>query len=70
MAKCEKRQLTKREAEGALKQIKHHRKQEKYRKECRIYHCPHCNMWHLTSKENEPPSPKIEPLPDFKKYIE
>ena len=69
MANCEKRQLTKREAEGALKQAQSHRKKHKYRKECRIYHCPECNKWHLTSHENEPPSPQIKPLPGFKKYL-
>lgn len=69
MGKCSKRKFTKKEAEGALNQIEHHRKQHKYRKECRIYHCPECNKWHLTSHENEPPSPKIKPLPGFKKYL-
>lgn len=69
MDKCDKRQLTKKDAETALKRIRHHRKKDKYRKECRMYHCPDCNMWHLTSKESEPPSPKIEPLEEFKKYL-
>ena len=67
MATCEKKQFTKKEAEEALKRNKKSSKQ--YRKECRSYQCPECNMWHLTSRKNEPPSPKIKPLPQFKKYL-
>lgn len=69
MSNCDKKQFTKLEAEGALKQARHHRKQEKYRKECRMYHCPDCNMWHLTSKESQPSLPPIKPLAAFKKFL-
>lgn len=47
---CEKKQLRKKEAEAILKhkpKAHHNRK-----KEVRYYHCPLCNMWHLTSKES------------------
>ena len=69
MSKCDKKQFTKREAEGALNKAKIHPKQEGYRKECRMYHCPECNMWHLTSKESQPSLPPIKPLAAFKKFL-
>lgn len=42
---------TKREALAILNFIKRSRG-VKHRKEKRIYHCPNCNMWHLTSRMN------------------
>ncbi len=47
---CNKIKYTKRDAQTALNfllSVKHF----KCRREKRIYHCPDCNMWHLTSKE-------------------
>lgn len=50
---CDKRQFSKREAEGALNRNKNikGKKVWKRRKEVRCYHCPECNTWHLTSKK-------------------
>jgi hypothetical protein len=48
---CNKRQFSKREAVTALKFIRENRYGKKYRKEMRYYHCPLCNNWHLTSRE-------------------
>ena len=49
---CDKKQFSKREAQGALNRNRHikSKKGQKRRKEVRFYHCPECNMWHLTSK--------------------
>lgn len=44
---CNKKKLTKIEAEHAIKITPKSRKQ--YRKECRTYYCGLCNAWHLTS---------------------
>ena len=46
---CEKKQFKKREAEAILKLKPKSNKHRK--KEIRCYHCPLCNWWHLTSKE-------------------
>ena len=50
--KCEKKQLTKVDAINILNYNFNHSKSKhkKHRKEIRYYHCPDCNMWHLTSK--------------------
>lgn len=48
---CEKRQFSKKEAQGALNQIKRNTR-DKNSKECRIYNCPDCGWWHLTKKQN------------------
>lgn len=47
---CNKIKYTKREANTALKSCRKFRRKQ-FRKEKRIYHCPDCNMWHLTSRE-------------------
>lgn len=44
-----------REAKNALRRL--HRQSrgnrgKRHHKECRVYHCPHCNGWHLTSDRN------------------
>lgn len=46
MEKCNKIPFSKREANEALSYCKKNRR--KFRREERIYHCPECNMWHLT----------------------
>ena len=43
---CNKQQFNKKEALTVLNHCKN-----EHRKECRIYECPICNTWHLTSKE-------------------
>lgn len=45
---CTKAKLTKKEVISASKHFG--KKRYQHRKECRYYHCPNCNMWHLTSK--------------------
>lgn len=47
---CTKISYTKRDAQTALNFLLSVRN-FKCRREKRIYHCPDCNMWHLTSKE-------------------
>ena len=48
---CQKQQYDKRTAICALKEAKKQGKSHKWRKEVRVYECPKCKMWHLTSKE-------------------
>jgi hypothetical protein len=51
--KCIKKKFRKREAISALKFNKKQRgRKSQFRKEKRIYECPHCNYWHLTSMED------------------
>lgn len=45
---CNKKQFTKKEAQGALNNRR--KLSDRFAKEKRYYHCPDCNMWHLTSK--------------------
>lgn len=47
---CTKQKYDKKLATTALNHCKKE-KGKKYRNECRIYECPECNSWHLTSKE-------------------
>lgn len=43
-------------AQGALRDAKRrHSKGNPFRRECRIYKCPECGDWHLTSAEKPPP---------------
>lgn len=46
---CRKQQFDKKTALTILNERKSNRR--KYAKECRIYECPICNKWHLTSME-------------------
>lgn len=46
---CNKVKFSKIEAASALKHGLN--KHKKYRREVRMYNCPDCNYWHLTSKE-------------------
>jgi len=48
---CPKVPFTKADAEVALKKATESNKRN--RKECRIYQCEKCNMWHLTSREQK-----------------
>ncbi len=43
---CPKRKYDKKGAQTLLNKLK-----RKHREEKRIYHCPICKYWHLTSKE-------------------
>jgi uncharacterized protein with PIN domain len=45
-----KHKYSKKEAQTALNRVKQKHRRHDYRKECRVYHCPRCNGWHLTSK--------------------
>lgn len=67
---CQKVSYDKKGAQTALNNIKNRYKKFKQRKENRIYHCPFCNGWHLTSHDLED---KIEEVitisPEFKKYL-
>jgi len=49
---CDKRKLSKEEANNALYWIRSHkgRKSFRKRKECRSYFCKECCAYHLTSK--------------------
>jgi hypothetical protein len=49
---CDKRSLTKKEAEQAIKRSGKTSRQ--YRREKRFYYCSDCNAWHLTSHEYAP----------------
>lgn len=57
---CNKIKYTKREAQTALNFL-FKKRNFKNRREKRIYHCPECNMWHLTSKDLYEEDPKQEP---------
>ncbi len=61
--RCSKQQFTKKEAKTVLNHCK-----KEHRNECRIYECPECNFWHLTSLEiyEEPIKLELEDL----KYAE
>ena len=48
---CNKVRFNKREAKSALNLLKDSNKP--WRRECRYYHCPICNNWHLTSKDKD-----------------
>lgn len=39
------------QAQGALSDARKENAGNPFRRECRIYRCPDCDMWHLTSKE-------------------
>jgi len=56
---CSKVSFSKRDAQSVLNRIVS-RGYGQYRKEIRIYHCPECNQWHLTSHDNREGSRKIE----------
>lgn len=53
--KCLKVKYSKVEAQTVLNKLLRHdrrsRERDKQRKEQRIYHCPLCNAYHLTSKD-------------------
>jgi hypothetical protein len=51
MDECKKIQFTKIEAKSILNHNRKSHFNKKWRKEVRYYHCPECNMWHLTSRE-------------------
>lgn len=68
---CDKRCLTKREAEAILKKVglfkKRHRKVPQ-----RYYYCDNCNCWHLTSKpdrKEDSLNEEFTPLEQWKKYL-
>lgn len=51
---CNKIGFTKRTAFASLSQNRkegHQHNKRQYRRECRVYECPDCGMWHLTSME-------------------
>ena len=52
---CDKIGYNKRDAQTALNNAIKQRKiyNHKNRKECRLYHCNECNMWHLTAMDEE-----------------
>lgn len=52
---CPKIPFAKSDAEIVLKKAQQSRSNK--RKECRIYQCEKCNMWHLTSKGIEDEKP-------------
>ena len=56
-----KRCFDKLTAEIILKRAKSSRKSKQWRKECRIYKCPDCSWYHLTSQE------KNNKIKEFKK---
>lgn len=43
---CSKEKFDKKSAKTVLNHCK-----KEHRKECRIYECPECKCWHLTSQE-------------------
>ena len=38
-------------AQGVLSDARKEQASNPFRRECRIYRCPDCDAWHLTSKE-------------------
>lgn len=52
-AMCHKRQYTKREANAAINRRMRGRSERRRGRPdyLRVYHCPNCNWWHLTSQE-------------------
>lgn len=63
--KCLKIKYDKKGAETTLNKLlnsgRKHRQRNKQRHEQRIYHCPLCNAYHLTSKDYD----SYDDLPDF-----
>jgi hypothetical protein len=53
---CSKRPYSKRDAQGALNARMRGRKGHRHNRpdHLRIYHCDHCNAWHLTHKHVKP----------------
>ena len=70
MAKCKKVAFTKADAEIALKRALKIGKYIKRRKEKRIYHCPICNHWHLTSTVGETKKLKPVSLTHHNRWVE
>lgn len=58
MTVCRKEKFDKKSALTALNHCK--KENKKYRKECRYYLCPSCNLYHLTSEKEYN---KIEEFP-------
>ena len=62
---CTKQKLTKIEAITLLNfinsgKVNRFRRQGKYRRETRYYHCPFCNSWHLTSRKDEDKGKEVD----------
>ncbi len=51
---CTKKKLRKSDAKSILAYNRKNHSDSRWRREIRYYHCPKCNMWHLTSISENP----------------
>jgi hypothetical protein len=51
MESCQKVKFGKKEVKTVLNYIRFNQN-KRWRKEVRYYHCPDCNHWHLTSRDD------------------
>jgi len=62
--KCDKAKFTKREAQTKMNSLINSGTWNKKQGSGRVYHCPVCKWWHLTSKLD------TEPIEDYKRFAE